>query len=656
MKTYLFKLFLSIIFITCSFTLIAQDYSLYKLYVDSLKPTLAAAPNDTNKVEFYFSIAGFYQWSDSDSSLLYSLPGIDLAKKLNFKNGEYDLLHSASQALLTKGNYSKALEFQFRSMDIANQLKDPTKIATTLALIGLVYTNSKDYDKALEYFYKAQKMNVLTLGGPQILNGFIGEAYFDLHNWDSALVYIQRAYELDLKDTGYHWSEPYFYLAALYERKANFAKAIDLYRLSFTYNAGNIDILKSYNGIASVYQKTGQTDSAIFYAGQVISLGTTVSIPAPVIDASALLVEIYKSRRNTDSAFKYQEILMASKDSLFSQDKIKQTQNVTFDEQLRQQEEVEQQRELQSKIKLYVVIAALIVFLIVAFILYRNNRQKQKINILLETQKQKLETTLTELKSTQAQLIQSEKMASLGELTAGIAHEIQNPLNFVNNFSEVNKEMIDEATEEINKGNINEVKNILIDIKDNSEKINHHGKRADAIVKGMLQHSKQTKGVKEPTDINALCDEYLRLSYHGLRAKDKSFNAEIKTDFDETIGKINIIPQDIGRVILNLINNAFYAVSEKKKTQNENYEPTVLVSTKKSGDEIFISVKDNGNGIPQKIVDKIFQPFFTTKPTGSGTGLGLSLSYDIIKAHGGEIKVETKEGEGSEFVIQLPIA
>lgn len=213
MKTYLFKLFLSIIFITCSFTLIAQDYSLYKLYVDSLKPTLAAAPNDTNKVEFYFSIAGFYQWSDSDSSLLYSLPGIDLAKKLNFKNGEYDLLHSAFQALLTKGNYSKALEFQFRSMDIANQLKDPTKIATTLALIGLVYTNSKDYDKALEYFYKAQKMNVLTLGGPQILNGFIGEAYFDLHNWDSALVYIQRAYELDLKDTGYHWSEPYFYLA-----------------------------------------------------------------------------------------------------------------------------------------------------------------------------------------------------------------------------------------------------------------------------------------------------------------------------------------------------------------------------------------------------------------------------------------------------------
>ncbi len=266
-----------------------------------------------------------------------------------------------------------------------------------------------------------------------------------------------------------------------------------------------------------------------------------------------------------------------------------------------------------------------------------------------------LQQSLENLKSTQAQLIQSEKMASLGELTAGIAHEIQNPLNFVNNFSEVNKEMIEEATEEIDKGNVDEVKNILIDIKDNSEKINHHGKRADAIVKGMLQHSKQTKGIKEPTDINALCDEYLRLSYHGMRAKAKNFNADIKTEFDDSIGKINIVPQDIGRVLLNIINNAFYATNERKKTADENYKPFVSVQTKKINDKVEIKVVDNGNGIPQNIIDKIFQPFFTTKPTGQGTGLGLSLSYDIIKAHGGEIKVETKEGEGSEFVIQLLI-
>ena len=247
-------------------------------------------------------------------------------------------------------------------------------------------------------------------------------------------------------------------------------------------------------------------------------------------------------------------------------------------------------------------------------------------------------------------------MASLGELTAGIAHEIQNPLNFVNNFSEVNNELIEELKNEKMKLNREEQDQLLNDIYLNNEKINHHGKRADAIVKGMLQHSRNSSSAaKEPTDINKLADEYLRLAYHGLRAKDKSFNATMKTDFDKTIGNINIIPQDIGRVILNLITNAFYAVDEKKKSEIENYEPTVSVSTKKVNEDVFISVKDNGNGIPQHVIDKIFQPFFTTKPTGQGTGLGLSLAYDIVKAHGGELKVETTQGEGSTFIIQLPV-
>jgi signal transduction histidine kinase len=273
----------------------------------------------------------------------------------------------------------------------------------------------------------------------------------------------------------------------------------------------------------------------------------------------------------------------------------------------------------------------------------------------LEEAKNKIELALSELKSTQSQLIQAEKMASLGELTAGIAHEIQNPLNFVNNFSEVSNELLDEMIGELDNGDDDEAKAIANDIKQNLEKINHHGKRADAIVKGMLQHSRTSSGQKELTDINALTDEYLRLAYHGIRAKDKSFNATIKTDFDNSIGKINVVPQEIGRVILNLINNTFYAVTEKKKQLQDSYEPTVLISTKKINGKVEISVKDNGNGIPQKILDKIFHPFFTTKPTGQGTGLGLSLSYDIIKTHGGELKVETKEGEGAKFIIHLPV-
>ncbi len=280
------------------------------------------------------------------------------------------------------------------------------------------------------------------------------------------------------------------------------------------------------------------------------------------------------------------------------------------------------------------------------------NREKELV------QAKEIEKAYHELKTTQGQLIQSEKMASLGELTAGIAHEIQNPLNFVNNFSEVNTELIDEMQQELKAGKIDDAISISNDIRENEIKINHHGKRAGDIVKSMLQHSRTTSGQKELTDLNALADEYLRLSYHGLRAKDKSFNATMETSFDPNLPKIAVVPQDIGRVILNLITNAFYAVSEKSKVESQkkesNYKPTVFVITQLTANsQLLITIKDNGFGIPAHIKDKIFQPFFTTKPTGQGTGLGLSLAYDIVKAHGGELRVESKEGEGSEFIIQL---
>lgn len=305
-------------------------------------------------------------------------------------------------------------------------------------------------------------------------------------------------------------------------------------------------------------------------------------------------------------------------------------------------------------------------------------RQAEEMKLLLEQQvsertaelvkqKQELQKALEDLKAAQLQLVQNEKMASLGELTAGIAHEIQNPLNFVNNFSEVNKELLAEMNDAINNGDFEEAKALAIDITGNQEKINFHGRRADGIVKGMLQHSRASTGQKEPTDINALCDEYLRLSYHGLRAKDKTFNAKFELAADGSLEKINIVPQDIGRVILNLINNAFYAVSERKKQNEPGYEPTVRVLTSATGNRVQVKVKDNGPGISKEIVDKIFQPFFTTKPTGQGTGLGLSLSYDIVKAHGGELTVESvaqaetiaagpgMENMGTTFVISLPL-
>jgi signal transduction histidine kinase len=291
-----------------------------------------------------------------------------------------------------------------------------------------------------------------------------------------------------------------------------------------------------------------------------------------------------------------------------------------------------------------------------------NNEKKEILesqNLLLEKKVTDrtvdLKNSLENLKATQSQLIQSEKMASLGELTAGIAHEIQNPLNFVNNFSEVSKEMIQEMREEIKLGDYEEAKLISIDLEDNLEKIHHHGKRADSIVKGMLMHSSSGKGEKILTDVNALCDEFLRLSYHGMRAKERNFNADFETDFDTSVPKVNVVPQDIGRVLLNLINNAFYAVSDRALANaDSSFKPKVIVSTKSLEDKIQILIDDNGPGIPEEIKDKIFQPFFTTKPTGQGTGLGLSLSYDIIKAHGGEIEVESEEGKGTTFYIHLP--
>jgi signal transduction histidine kinase len=397
-----------------------------------------------------------------------------------------------------------------------------------------------------------------------------------------------------------------------------------------------------------------------------------------MISAAELLAEIFYEKNQPDSAYKYLRRVVVLKDSIFSSEKVNKVQSLSLNESLRkfQEEQTKKEavQEYKSRIKIYSLAAGLAGLLILIFILYRNNRQRQAAN-------KKIEKAYIDLKSTQAQLIQSEKMASLGELTAGIAHEIQNPLNFINNFSDVNSELIDEMQQELKTGNNDEAITISNNIKENQDKINHHGKRADAIVKGMLQHSRSSISEKEPTDINKLADEYLRLCYHGLRAKDQTFNVTLQTDFDKSLEKVNIIPQDIGRVLLNLYNNAFYAVNEKKQTPHllakgihsekegeEAYEPIVTVTIRSLGPPlepvppkredrgrgIEIVVSDNGNGIPQKVLDKIFQPFFTTKPTGQGTGLGLSLSYDIIKAHGGELKVETKEGEGTEFIIQLP--
>jgi len=621
---------------------------------DSLKIAILNAREDTQKVNLINEYADDLNWSYPDTSVKYSMQGLELSRRLDYKQGEWACLKDLGFAFPNMGNYTSSLDYLYQSLDLANNLKDTNDILWSYVGLAICYRELGDFSKAENSVEKARSLlnpndgSWWHAGWDELVSGIFEQD----NKLDAALFYANRAYP-ERKKHGYFL----FQLGNIHSKLGHDVLALQFYKeaipLESEANAPK-DVIDIYNGIASLYWKERQPDSAIYYSKLALGRQLGITFPIGTFRASGLLAEIYESQKKTDSALKYLKLNISLKDSLFNQQKIRQAQNFEFNQQIRQQDLISRQKENQNRLRMLALASALLIVLVAGFSLWRNNRHKQKANILLQQEKGKVESTLAELKSTQAQLIQQEKMASLGELTAGIAHEIQNPLNFVNNFSEVNTELVDELKKELTTNNQKQAIDIANNIRDNEEKINFHGKRADAIVKGMLQHSRTSSGQKELTDINALCEEYVRLAYHGLRAKDKSFNAQFETDFDSYLPKISVVPQDIGRVILNLINNAFYAVSEKQKLLADSYKPLVSVSTKKLGDEVCLQVKDNGGGIPQNVVGKIFQPFFTTKPTGQGTGLGLSLSYDIIKSHGGDIGVETKEGEGTAFLITLP--
>jgi two-component system, NtrC family, sensor kinase len=653
---------------------------------------LALHKPDTIRVGIMAAVASIYafypEWYNVDSALIYAQKALQLqqnimaseeSKSLKKSGNTYQLirLQEILAALMhALGNYPKSLEIRMENLRLAEMGKDKFLIVAALDNVSHDYYSMKDYNNYL--IYQRLMDSILNTVKVHDENYRLWHfwcsynqalAFYKMQEPDSALFYAKKL-SLDKLTEDYGFRNLLF--ANIYAAKRDAKLSASYYWRVIPYavatNNGGI-LAYAHEGLARLYQKEGRIDSALYFARKSISFyqNNKQNIQSWgentnnfIAEIAPLLADLYRANNQLDSAYKYLYLSVSLKDSLFNTDKIRQFQTLTFNEASRRQQLEQQRKEAkqvyENKIKMFGLLTGLAVIMVVAIILYRNNKHKQKANMLLQSQKQEIEATLGELKTTQKQLIQSEKMASLGELTAGIAHEIQNPLNFVNNFSEVNTELIDELELEIYKGNLDEVKAIAKDIKENEQKINHHGKRADAIVKGMLQHSRSSSGVKEPVNINALADEYLRLAYHGLRAKDKSFNATMKTDFDQNIGDINIIPQDIGRVILNLITNAFYAVTEKKQQQPAGYEPTVSVRTKMIDNKVLISVTDNGNGIPKSVLDKIYQPFFTTKPTGQGTGLGLSMSYEIVtKGHGGALKVETREGEGAEFTIILPV-
>jgi two-component system, NtrC family, sensor kinase len=684
MKTIICILFSSLL----SITTIAQEGE----NIIRLKKEIKNTTQETSRVEALGELGNYYRFTSLDSSYLYSKRALDLSRKINNKKGEINALARLSTVLSSQGDFITAVNYGLEAIRIAEDNNLLSQSGQAMSALGYVYADQGNYEQAMKY-YKMHQACYFRNNEPKIGEAYcyidLSQAFLYMGERDSASYYIQKSKAIfekfDVIEPGVAGQ-----MGEIEFEKGNLQSSLGYFFESLKYSDFLNDINnKSFTllSIAKVYQKLNKKDSSIFYAKKGLEAAKTINISRSQLEAARFLSQLYEETDKKE-AFDYLKMATSINDSIFSRKNLLISSNIAEKEEERIREIETTKLSYQNKLKQYGFIGGLAIFLLTSIFLYRNNLRKQKANVLLAVQKEKVELTLNQLKSTQSQLIQSEKMASLGELTAGIAHEIQNPLNFVNNFSEVSEELVKEIKEERLKTKDERDEaledEILTDIEQNLQKINHHGKRASSIVKGMLEHSRTSSGKKELTDINALADEYLRLSYNSMVAKDESFISEIVTNFDPDLPKIAVVSQDIGRVLLNLINNAFQACIEKASmpeaatehgrsalegrvgeasspSASSSFKPTVTISTSleltaKSQKQIAITIKDNGPGIPDAIKDKIFQPFFTTKDTGKGTGLGLSLAYDIVKAHGGEIELESKENEATSFTIKLPIA
>jgi two-component system, NtrC family, sensor kinase len=667
------------IFLFIVFCLMAWQVFCQKL-PNEIADEVANAKNDSSYVLAIHKVASFYRERDRDSAIKYINKAISICennKQLLMKLRFQDFL---ANQLLGRQQFSAGYSLLNLILNDSKKIQqknsswlfEPTQsLAMNLnSLLANVHYNLQILMQQTSNWNECEyHLNLVTQYADLLPDAekksfysrvISGTAYAFLRQGklDSALVLLQSA---EKNNNITEAAKPFFYMiyGSVHADRMDYENAKKYLLLSLSISNSRNSSTRSAFQLSQIYRHTNKIDSAYYYARLLLDTLKIFGSANYEVDLGVAYQNIYEcffSMKKVDSSFKYARLALRAKDSLFALriKNLSEFQQMSFSEQKRLEKiETEQQnRNVRWMFYISIVFAVLIGF--IAIILFRNARLRKRTNAILLQEKRTLEKTLEQLKSTQAQLVQSEKMASLGELTAGIAHEIQNPLNFVNNFSEVSVELLQEMKMELEKGDANEAKVIANDVIQNLEKITYHGKRADSIVKGMLQHSRSSTGQKELADINALCEEYLRLAYHGLRAKDKSFNANFEMKPDMNLPKLMVVQQEIGRVILNLISNAFYAVNERKKKEADDFIPTVNVITRYDNNVVTIVVEDNGSGIPQSVQQKIFQPFFTTKPAGQGTGLGLSLSYDIIKAHGGTIQMESKEGEGTRFSIYLP--
>jgi two-component system NtrC family sensor kinase len=649
--------------------------------IDSLRLELETAPADTARVLLLTQLAFELTQTDPLATISYGKQALQLAQKLQFRRGEGWALVRLGSGFREAGNYPAALQISLQGLRMAEALRDPALLGRALNGLGYLYWEQGNSRPALKYFFRAKAVaekshNVKLLTR---VMGNLGNVYEQLQQLDSALYYLQRGYVLDVREHDLT-SEvgDVAMLGNVYAAlgKPRLAKAH--YRHSIRRaQSGHITfaLCRAYLGQARLFARLGgaQGDSALYFAEQALAAGQQGRYPKGILEASQFLAAAYASRHDNATAFRYLTLASATRENLFGTAKMAQVQALDLSERLREDELADQHRLAAAQHRQLALFAALLAAVPLLLLLWRNNRLKQQANRQLHAsntqiaaQRDALRTALANLKTAQEQLLRREKMAFLGELTAGIAHELQNPLNFVANFAEVSGELTAELHAEVARPELDReaLEALAVDVQLNQEKIRQHAQRASSIVKTMLEHSRNGPAPPLPTDLNALVEESLRLAYQNLCGPDHAFQATLRTNLDPGLGLVPVVAQDLERVLLNLFANALYAVHQQELLlpvgfDADGYEPTVMVTTRRSasGQRVEICVRDNGTGIPKKMLPKIFQPFFTTKPPGEGTGLGLSLSYGIItQTHGGTLTVASEEGQFTEFVICLPDA
>ncbi|WP_310392332.1 ATP-binding protein [Hymenobacter sp.] len=627
--------------------------------VDSLRRLLARPQTDHNRVLLLCQVSDQLWTQRTDSAAVYALRALALARRVGYRHGEGEALNRLGAAL-RESNLARALELFQQSLRLAEATRDQALVAQNLRSIGIIYVYLRDQRQGLSYYFRALKIGEQLRDERRVVIELsnIGLAYDLFNQLDSARTYQERAYALARRlrtPTNYIL----YGLGNVARKQGRSGPARGFYRASIAESkqVGHLRSLNfAYVGLATLFQQTGRVDSSIYYARLGCQAAQANGFLRGVLNASTLLTQDFKRRGAADSALKYQGLMLVMKDTLFGQEKVMRLQSLNYREQQRTQQAAASQAALRSRYRTYALVAGLVGLLALALLLGRHARQQQHA-------REALERSLAELKTAQEQLVQREKMAFLGELTAGIAHELQNPLNFVKNFAEVSTDLVDEITgEHGDPAGPGPARNpaleaeILAGLKQNLRQISQHGQRATSIIKDMLEHSRTGTGQRRVIDLNALVEDSLRLAYQGLQAKEKGFAAQLTAAYAPEIPPLAVVPGDLGRVLINLLTNAFHAVQQRQRQQPDGaYRPEVAVTTRAVPAGVEIRIRDNGIGMSDTVKAKIFQPFFTTKPVGEGTGLGLSLSHDIVTTgHGGTLTVVSQEGQGTEFVITLP--